>query len=184
MNRCEDFEGLMADALGDELAPADRSAFEAHLAQCAQCRQEYESLRQTVGTMRDLPGPTRVSVRREGSRLVIDEKEAAAPRRRVWWVGSPLRYAASILIAFTAGYALHAGLVLTADKGPVQLAVTDGDEGTTGPGTADRDGAGPATPRAVPSPSTLERALLNTHARQPSRSGLAKCLIAMANAKG
>jgi anti-sigma factor RsiW len=37
---CEEFEMLMADALGDELSPNDRPVFEAHLAECDCCRQE------------------------------------------------------------------------------------------------------------------------------------------------
>ena len=80
MTDCEDFEMLTADALGNELSEADRPAFEAHLAQCEKCRREYETASRTVSMMRALPGPTRVTIRREGDRLVIDD--GRSPLRR------------------------------------------------------------------------------------------------------
>ena len=45
---CQAFEMMMAEALGDELSPEDRPAFEAHLASCDRCRREYESACATV----------------------------------------------------------------------------------------------------------------------------------------
>ncbi len=204
MMTCEDFEMLMADALGGELSPADRPVFEAHLAECEDCRREYESASKTVSTMRELPGPERLTIRREGDRLVIDKAPARVLRSPWWSRGGVLRYAASILIAFTAGYALHAGLLLTGDTPSIQVAETDGQSGTKEPGTTETatiqvadtsrehgttepgivdTGAVDAGTSPAASPTNLQRALVNTHARNPSRSGLAKCLIAMANAK-
>lgn len=188
---CEDFEILMADALGNELSDADRPAFEAHLAGCEKCRREYETASRAVVTMRELPGPERITVRREGNRLVIEDKRSAAraagfslregepgaPLSR--WFGYPrglksaarrfggvFRYAASILIAFTAGYALHAGLMLSDIGGPPAPIAQEG---------YDRARVAPA--------SNLQQALVNAHVRKPARSDLAKCLIAMAHPK-
>lgn len=189
---CQDFETLMADALGDELSSGDRATFEAHLAECEACRLEYESARRTVVAMRELPGPTRVKIRREGSRLVIDESDEADSDRREDRTGAaagtgarrargvpisskqvPLavrlssgvfRYAASIMIAFVAGYAFHAGLLITdamrTDVGvvqPVNVAPTGRQAGS------------------------FQRALVDAHQRNRGSSGLAKCLIAMAH---
>ena len=75
---CEDVEMLLADALGDELADADRAAFEAHLAECERCRREYETTRAAVQSMRALPGPQRVTVRREGDRSAKALRRAVA----------------------------------------------------------------------------------------------------------
>ena len=164
---CEDFEILMADALGDELSPADRPAFEVHLAECATCREEFDSNQKALGTMRALPGPRRVNVRREGNRLVIEEPRAAnsstVTRRQRWLTAlaarGVFRYAASVLIAFTAGYAVHAGMM-----------------------AADKAGQQPVTrlEKSPPADGSFQHVLLSTHARKPSTSDLAKCLIAMA----
>lgn len=160
---CADTELLMADAWGGELSEADRPVFEAHLATCARCRREYRSGLAAVATMRTLPGPEPVTVQREGDRLVI---YGGSPRRSAPWGRGVLRYAAGLLIAFVAGYGFHGGL-------PAMDAGRSVDE------------AQPAI-RAVgesTSGGSLEGALVRTHARRPSRSGLAKCLIAMSAAR-
>jgi anti-sigma factor RsiW len=173
---CEDFESLLADALGDELSPEDRPRFEEHLANCPRCRREYESSREAVATLRDLPGPRRVSVRREGDRLVIEDavdgdagrRRSPAGRAGVWpasqWRGGIYRYAASILIAFTAGYIAHAAF-------GAQTAVAPSDHKTV---------------QVLPDPikvnarQSLQTALASTYTRNPARSDLANALIAMA----
>ncbi len=190
---CVDFEPLMADALGDELSPGDRRVFEAHLGECTRCRQEYATARRAVGMMRQLPGPMRVSARREGDRLVIEDKPAAG---RVWDRPSSLsfdrlksrshrlrsaarasgglfRYAAIVLIAFTAGYALHAGAVsrqLSAISHQSSAFTTRYSTVGNRQSTFDNDG----------SYHTLRGALVSAHIRNPGRSDLAKCLIAVA----
>ncbi|MGD2109315.1 MAG: zf-HC2 domain-containing protein [Phycisphaerae bacterium] len=169
---CEDFKGLLADALGNELQPQDRPAFDEHLATCDRCRCDYESSREALNAMRTLPGPQRVSVRREGDRLVIDEGDRPAlippadgrathPPR--WTRSSLFRYAASVLIAFTAGYLAHAmakpplpdlGQSTLTEKGP-EL-------------------------RPPPSHRTVKGALVSAYTRSPARSDLANAFIAMA----
>ena len=104
---CEDFQLLLADTLGGELSDAQRPGFEAHIAQCSQCRREYESMRETVCSLLSLPEPQPVRVRRVGGRLILGESPRGAMAA---FSHGYLRYAAGLLIAFTAGYALHATL--------------------------------------------------------------------------
>ena len=173
---CEHSDMLMADALGNELSPSDRSAFEDHLAECERCRHEYETARAAVETMRALPGPPRVIVRREGDRLVIESKRGAdlgpggVPRRlkpAARMVGVVFRYAASVLVAFATGYALHAGMAGRADS-------------------VVQDHGAPVSnryhvPAGAASGDSLQAALLSAHAGNPARSNLAKCLIAISH---
>ena len=172
---CKDIEMLMADALGDELSLSDRPVFEDHLAVCDRCREEFETARATVATMRALPGPQRVSIHREGNRLVIEDRQAPAvlPFAGVsrWavksWRSGILRYAAGLFVAFAAGYWLHAGSTPTEVDGTV-------------------DSGAPVTRRVAPgdTPSdSLQRALASAHARNPARSDLAKCLIALSGSR-
>lgn len=164
---CEDFEPLLADALGDELSDADRAAFDAHLAECGRCRREYETTRAAVESLRALPGPRRVMVRREGDRLVIRGVSPGGPRVPRWLTGAAFRYAASVLIAFAGGYALHAGLMIA----------------EFGSSSGDRGRAPVVAPTPAPGDS-FQEALLSVHERNPHFSDLAKCLIAMYRANG
>lgn len=157
---CEDFDMLMADALGDELAEEDRAGFEAHLATCETCRSEYESLRRTVDATRTLAGPRNVRVQHDGERLVIQPIDSDAlsvshgPKRTALRSGGLLRFAASILIAFTAGYAVHAGLMMADDAQQKQF----------------------VNRVENVAPTSVRGSLVMAHARNPSLSGLAKCL--------
>lgn len=175
---CKDFEMLMADALGDELAPADRPGFEAHLAECERCRHEYETSRKAITAMRALPGPQRVRVERRGRRLILHDptygtgstRGTGFPAgRRVprWLTGGLFRYAASVLIAFAAGYALHSGLMIAEfQRSDVMVSRHEG----TLPEEA--------------SDESLQKALFTAHQTNPGRTSLAKCMIAMFPTKG
>ena len=96
-----------------------------------------------------------------------------APRHQRPWAGRTvsyaraLRYAAGLFIAFTAGYALHAGLTITqwTTPEPPQIA---------------RD-IGQNTPIR---PDSLQAAVHAVHTRQPTQSTLAKALIAIGRARG
>jgi hypothetical protein len=118
----------------------------------------------TLDAMRSLPGSRKVAARREGRRLVIEET-ADQPLPARWRQGvprvvrTPMRYAAGLLIAFTAGYGLHAGLTLA--------------KATRAPTVAESPSAAGET--------SLEGSLVRAHTRNPGRSGLAKCLIAMSS---
>ena len=160
---CEDCELFMADALGDELDPSRRASFSAHLAQCLKCREEYESAVRAVKTMRELPGPRHVAVRREGDRLVILRQSATPFRLGRLFTGGVFRYAASVLIAFAAGYALHAGWIATDTPRRVEMPPREASE------------------QKEPEPgSDFQGALVYAHNRSPSSSRLAKALMAVA----
>lgn len=165
------FELLMADALGDELSSEDRAAFEAALSEHADWKQEYETARRTLDCLAELGAPKRVVARREGDALVIEPTTSTPKTRAPQPVRGSWRYAAAVLIAFTAGYALHATLVLQEGVRPQETIVKN----VVPP---DAPGAR-ATPNGGDS-RTFQAALFKTHARKPSRSTLAKCLIAVA----
>ena len=155
MMNCEDFQMLLADALGGELSDAQRPGFEAHITQCSECRHEYESMSGTVSSLQLLPEPQPVSVRRVGGRLILSESRHWAMSEYSYGL---LRYAASVLIAFTAGYALRAALAprdAATHEGMVQVADAESKRGT------------------------LQGAIAGAHLRNPARSDLAKCLSAM-----
>ncbi len=152
---CKDFQLLLADALGGELSEADRPGFDGHLRQCPRCRGEFESMSAAVRSLQALPDPQPVSVRRVGGRLILSESSHGS-------LGSfsrgMLRYAAGLLIAFTAGYALRAGLTpREAGSGGTVVQVAEAGSGK----------------------DTLQGAIAGAHLRNPARSNLAKCLIAM-----
>jgi predicted anti-sigma-YlaC factor YlaD len=93
--KCSEFERLLADALGDEMSHSDRLVFEEHVCSCDRCRKDYESARVTLGRLRAL------SVAESGTVDVSAIRASGVARR-----ASFLRYAASILVAFAAGYAV------------------------------------------------------------------------------
>ena len=166
---CDHFELLMAEALGDELAEADRPAFEGHLALCERCREEYRTALATLRTLRSLPGPDRVSAGIEGKAERITSCPVAEARRLFQWSSAAvLRYAASVLIAFTAGYAVHAGLATAPAHRPFDVTRV-----------AVRPPAVGSTAGGISGPVTFGAALAGTHLRNPGRSDLANCMIAM-----
>jgi predicted anti-sigma-YlaC factor YlaD len=148
---CEDFDVLMADALGGELAESDRARFEGHLAFCAACRDEYQSLAGAVDRMRSLPGSSRVSESIEREAL----SDGAVPARRSR-IGVFYRYAASVLLAFGAGYVFR------------------GESGLASP-----SGAPVAAQRAHDGGVTLGTALVSAHQKRPGGSGLSAAMTAM-----
>lgn len=167
---CEPVDSMMADALGDELSPDDRTLFEAHLAGCDKCRHEYETRLETIKALHSLSGPRRVTIQRRGNRLVIQGLPESQPEMmRVRYRGV-LRYAAGLLIAFTAGYATHLGVMMGED-GSVRSSISPG---------ADHQGSlEMIVASAEKERDTLHSSLVNVHTRRPGRSGLAKGLIAM-----
>jgi len=155
MMNCEDFQMLLADALGGELPDAQRPDFDTHIARCSKCRREYESMCGAVRSLQSLPEPQPVNVRRVGGRLILSESSRGTMTSLSFGL---LRYAAGLMIAFTAGYALRAVLAppgALPSSGVVQVA----DAGLK------RD--------------TLQLAIAGAHLRNPGRSDLAKCLSAM-----
>ena len=162
---CKDFEALLADAVGGELADADRPMFENHLASCAQCRRQYESLIGTVNVMQTLPTPMDVTVTRRGAQLIITEARTPTSNRRAWFSRGLLRYAASVLLAFIAGYALHAGVGST--------------PGGPQPETQARIHEVSSSPKTR---GTVRTALVDAYRRNPQASTLAHCMAALSRA--
>jgi anti-sigma factor RsiW len=51
MNHCESFKGLLVGLLDGELTPDETRQINEHLTRCAECRKEYEELRETTGKL-------------------------------------------------------------------------------------------------------------------------------------
>lgn len=168
---CREYEGLMIDALGDELSEEDRARFEEHLSQCADCRAEYSSLRETVGDMRALPAGGEFIREGVGLEMTGGAGEDQGRRLRAARISSArttprlaplLRYAAAVLFAFGAGYMVGGG-----------SGRSSGDSMMNGrPGLV-------VDAQVMPRHGTFQAAVAEIHARNPSKSGLAKCLTAM-----
>ena len=176
---CKDFESLMADALGGELAARDRPAFDAHLKTCERCRSDLESALAALERMRSLPGPDpAVELRSAAERPSPRRPPAPVPNATHWQLGGLLRYAASVLIAFAAGYVVHP-LADSASPSstPERIVERDPEAEVSG---ARVPGQGSGLP--VTLGRSFEAALAGAHRRSPSSSDLTKCLIAMFHA--
>jgi len=156
--KCEEFEMLMADALGGELDAAGRGELESHLAECASCRGEYAAAQSVLVRMRSLPGP----LPRIGARGPF-ERAPQAPKYVFWRKSAPLlRLAAAVVIAFTAGYAVRG--VANGD-GP--RLVSTGDDMRSLPG------------RPAVEAASFQSALIGVYRSKPTDSDLAKCMNAL-----
>lgn len=89
----DEIKGMLADYLGDELSPQDRQRFEEYLDADREFAAEVASLRCALDEMRSLNVP--------GEDAFAVPPRAAARRS---WSMVLLRYAAVILLAFTAGF--------------------------------------------------------------------------------
>lgn len=147
---CKQFEALLADALGDELQEADRRTFEDHLAACETCRAEYESASATVERVRSL-----TSIADSGRSSAVIGRE---PRVAHFW-----RYAATILISFTAGYGLNAISKAPEAEHPIESNIIDDYTGS---------------PRLA-SASSFEAALAGRYRSGRADSDLSRCFAAM-----
>jgi anti-sigma factor RsiW len=104
-----------AYALG-ELAPEEAEAAGRHLETCSACREQVESLRLTLGTMRRLERavpPRRIA-------FVSDPVIEPNWWRRVWASGPRLAFAGSALLA--AAIVVHALVPRQAAEGPAERA--------------------------------------------------------------
>ena len=179
---CKEFENLLADAVGDELSDEDRARFESHIASCETCRREFASLASAVTQLGTLPAPPQVSIRHEGGRLVIGDavdgagRAASVPTRRP---SGMLRFAASILIAFTAGYGMHAGMMMYGEASGVPVVGVDGNTRLGGDEPASV--AAPAHgARMGHRHGSFRAAFAQAHLAAPGQPALAQCLMAMA----
>lgn len=107
---------LMADYLGGELSPADRSRFQAYLKTDPQLAGEVTELERTLATLRTLDAPGDVPHPRTAARH---------PRAPRWRIAAVLRYAAAVAIAFLAGYTLRGPAAQSPVPSPTRLVRND-----------------------------------------------------------
>lgn len=96
---CDQIRERLADYLGGELDEPQRSDFDAHVAECAPCREYVHGLRESVAAVEALRLPQAVALTRAAAIPV----PSVARHPRVF-LAAILRYAAVILTAFAAGY--------------------------------------------------------------------------------
>jgi len=108
---CSDVESLLPDAWGGELTEHDQKALNDHIVVCHRCQEEYTSGQSAVALARRIPGPQAAQLTMQrgqwGVATLRTSVESSFPRRL-----GRFRFAASIFLAFVAGYAFHAGLIL------------------------------------------------------------------------
>ncbi len=143
---CEQLELLLADALGDELSNSDRRDFDAHLEICDACRLEYQSLMKTLNITRDRLSGT------DAMTESPDRRPTIRIRRTSGW--ALVRYAAAIVIAFGAGYAMRA--IRQAGNEPDVIATN-----------------------VKVTPATIQERLVIAHQRAPHASSFAKSMLAV-----
>lgn len=168
----ERFDELLADAVGGELSKGDAAEFEAALEQSPARRAEFDSLKRAAEAMEMLPGPVVVPIGAIGEKgepaVSLAQPEfsltpvgttASSYARSHGRSAGIMRIAASVLIAFTAGYGTHAWLTIrdAVDRARPTDAVVQ---------LADAGG------------ETLRDRLTREHLAKPNRSALASCLIA------
>ncbi|MFQ5413948.1 MAG: anti-sigma factor family protein [Phycisphaerae bacterium] len=185
---CDDVQRLMADAVGDELAPADEAAFLVHVAGCAACRDAYDRHRGAVAILRRVTGPPRVTSQPRATVVSPERRRgrtrSAHPMATRWT--RVLGYAASVVVAFLLGHGIrtgpeHTGIVDNhdADSVPVASAGPATDSATSPSITSTTPPGGAATRAPVGTRRGFRAALAVVHRRHPGRSDLAKGLIAL-----
>ena len=158
---CERFMDQLADALGNELPPTVQTEFDTHVASCASCRREYQSMQDTMSTLRQLPPAPEVSIRRLDGSLVFG-RSTDLRRLARFRLGGMFRYAAVILLAFSAGFATRGG----PDVAPGVPHVRD-------------ERSAPVQPPRVDGDDTIRTALAGAHRQNPSSTRLTKLLVAL-----
>jgi predicted anti-sigma-YlaC factor YlaD len=167
---CEKMEELMADALGGEATPADRERLEAHLNDCGRCRREYESSRGLLDQLQALRDVA--PVEREWpawQTIPATDAERIPSRSATRW----FRFAASILLAFVAGYGARSLQRSPSGTAETSAPVVRG---------IDRSTFGARTPQqalADAADGSFGSAWLRARLSAPGRSDFAACLLAM-----
>ncbi|MCO5946085.1 zf-HC2 domain-containing protein [Mucilaginibacter flavidus] len=117
--KCEQYEGLFAGWINNELKPAERETLEQHLNGCAACREELASMQQLWAMMDEVevPEPS-ASMKTDFTAMLNDFKateankkgSSAGIRQQLGWLLQwrqkwPLAYTfAIILVSFGCGY--------------------------------------------------------------------------------
>jgi anti-sigma factor RsiW len=177
--KCDDVERLLADAVGEELSPSESAALEEHLAACPRCRSEIESLRGTLGLLKNLAAADPTNEHAAAIRpitVAIETRQADSfsarptPLSRIGKLRS-YRTAAGLAIAFLAGYGVRHLLT----PNPESTSVVQVTDSGTMPGPEETDAA---------SADSVRRAFLDARMRHAGGSDLARCLIALAGPRG
>jgi hypothetical protein len=175
----EQLSALIDDALGAEA----RSAVEAHLATCAECRRELEQLRGTVALLRAVE-PARAPVGFV-DRVLEAARPAPWPRRLVralllpWPVKLPVEAAAIVLVAVGVAYVFHAapGLQQASRYDSVEPVTTASDQTAPAPPSPDVTREAPRVREATRAPEatrTLEGARPQNKDQTPGQKALEK----------
>lgn len=96
-------EGTLHAYLDNELPPAERTEFEQHLAQCADCRAQLAEERALFERATALLGSTRPP---ERAVPPFEQLRRALPPRRPWYLRTGFAWAASLILAVGFGYYL------------------------------------------------------------------------------
>ena len=120
-----DVHGLVGPYLLDALVPAERAEFEAHLALCAECREEVDSLRAATASLagevaETPPSSLRGRVLRTASETpqLPPVVEAGRSRHRRRWVLGAVAAAAALII----GAGVTVGVLVRDDDPPATTA--------------------------------------------------------------
>ena len=132
--------GLLVGYLYDELDAAQRARFEGHLASCAECSAELETMRAVRGQLGAWQLPEEAGAG-AGGVVTRADGDRSSPASRPWWAPAALAAAAVILLAVGAAIA--------------NLEIRYGRDGITiRTGWAPAVAAAPATAAAAPSESS------------------------------
>jgi hypothetical protein len=149
---CDEVRPLFSDVADARLAPAERAAWDAHLATCTECRREWASFQRTLGLLHELP-------RHRAPVGFIDRVMAAAhpvpwPRRLTRRLFVPLRV--KLPLEATALVLVAVGAVYLAQRTPeMQEAMRDAVPGPTyvAPAPATPE---PTAPAPQPEPAAFQ----------------------------
>ena len=117
--KCEQYEGLFAGWINNELKPAERETLEQHLNGCAACREELASIQQLWAMMDEVEVPEPSPTMQVDFRAMLNDFKAAEENKKSssagirqqlagllqWRQKWPLAYTfAIVLVSFGCGY--------------------------------------------------------------------------------
>ncbi|MFL9483885.1 HEAT repeat domain-containing protein [Chitinophagaceae bacterium LWZ2-11] len=83
--KCEEYKEMFAGGLNEDLTPAEKSGLEKHLAECADCREEFAAMQEMWGTMGELATPEPSPLLRVKFQAMLDTYKASeADKGSVW----------------------------------------------------------------------------------------------------
>ncbi|MBM4047182.1 MAG: hypothetical protein FJ279_18925, partial [Planctomycetes bacterium] len=98
--KCHEIVELLSEYLDGELDVGSRSEVDGHLAVCESCQRELHQLKATISLVASLPKATApAALAQRVGEEAQDEMQAAASKRRLWYLFPALAAAAAVLIA-------------------------------------------------------------------------------------